>query len=430
MLVRRLGLLTSLPFVSLVACTTTTIIAPAETKAVHDAGVYVKEPAADRADAGTLEAAPTDPVDPHYPSAHATIPPVDFQGGPILEAISVVTVTFAGDPLRARLEEFGDTITATPWWDAVIESYCSPAGSKTCVGRGSGGGHAVLAEAPPAAMTDSAMGAPSTVQDLILQKIVAKELPAPTQNTLYAIYLPANVSVALDSAQSCQQFGAYHNTLKAPAADGTALAVAYAIMPRCDSSLKSLTVGGSHELIEAATDPQVGLGNVGYYMNDQLWGAAGGEVGDVCVDPTGSGSDTFMQDGFIVQRSWSNSAAKASHDPCVPAPEGQAYFNVSPPAKSIETAITAVGKSVTIELDAFSDGPMPDWDVTVLDAGPLQGSKASLEFTLDRTKAHNGSKLRLDVKLVSKPSQGFAQYYIVSRSGRSMHYWPAVIATE
>ena len=431
----RHGLVASFPVLALAACTTTTILAPPsgnrpDSGAVMADPVPIDEP--DAAPAGETDAASapdtSSPVDPSYPAKHTPIPLVDFNGGAIIQAVKVVTVTFTGDSHRAQLEQFGDTITATPWWDAVTEGYCSPPGSATCVGRGSSGGHVVVTTAPATALTDSAQGGPSTVQSFIKAKLAAGVLPVPTKNTLYAIYLPTGVSVTLDSASSCQQFGAYHNTLMLPAAGGVSIPVPYAIMPRCDSTLTTLTVAASHELIEAATDPDVGTNGVAYYMNDQLWGALGGEVGDVCVDFTGTGSDVIQESGFSVQRSWSNKAAKASHDPCLPAP-ATPYFNVAPVAASLQTSI-AVGASATIELDAFSDGPMADWTVQAADFAQLQGGKSSLSFSFDKSTAHNGAKIQMTVKLLSSPPQGAAQYAIISRSGKNTHFWPALITAK
>ena len=65
-------------------------------------------------------------------------------------------------------------------------------------------------------------------------------------------------------------------------------------------------------------------------MQNQLWAFLGGEVGDLCVSYRGD--DSYTESGYVVQRSWSNKAAAASHNPCVPAPDpsSQPYFNVAP----------------------------------------------------------------------------------------------------
>ncbi len=408
------------------ACSQETIVVqaakPADAGGVDpDAGTETEAPDAE------IDAA--DPLDETYPTAHTPIPLVDFHGGAILRNPKIVTVTFGADPRRARLEQFGDTITATPWWDAVRDGYCAPVGSTNCVGRGSGGGHVNMTTPPSSEYTDSSAGQGSSLQEFLVEHIRNGTLPAPTPDTLYAIYLPAGVTVVLDGTASCQGFGGYHNTFSYADGDGGAdMAVPYAIMPRCDSSETTLTIAASHEFIEAATDPYIGTGSLAYYMRNQLWAFAGGEVGDVCVDFTPGGNDTVHESSFTVQRSWSNKAAKASHDPCVPAPAGQPYFNAAPKAGQEEIPL-AVGESAVVEITAFSDGPMADWQISAIDFDQFQTGTSHLSFKFDKTTVHNGSKVQLTVKLVSAPSasQGGSIYAIVSQSGKITHLWPAAV---
>jgi len=97
----------------------------------EDAGVYV----APKADAATT---PDDPIDPNYPSAHAKPKTVDYQGGRVLKAPKVVTITWSGDPLQDRVQQFGDTITQTPYW-TVLNEYCDKNGG--CVAPVAAQGH-------------------------------------------------------------------------------------------------------------------------------------------------------------------------------------------------------------------------------------------------------------------------------------------------
>lgn len=415
------------------ACGGTTVDAPAQPATTDDAG-GTTAPVAD-------SAPPDDPLNPNYPGAHAPIPLVDFNGGKIMTSPNIVTITFDGDPMRDRLESFGDLITATPWWDAVSAGYCDKGGTP-CIGRGTGGGHVHLPASGTTSFTDSSQGKPSTIQQFIKDQVAAGTFPAPTVNTLYAIYFPDTVTIDLDGSGSCSSFGAYHNTLSltspvdadggvSDAGGGAQVITPYAIMPRCSPNETETTISASHEFIEAATDPDIGINDIAFYMNDQLWAFAGGEVGDVCVDFTGSGADQYLESGFIVQRSWSNKAAKASHDPCVPATPGEAYYNVAPKAGSEQITLTAVGQTKTIELDAFSDGPMDDWTVSAIDFASFQGGASSLGFKFDKTTAHNGSKINLTITLKSKPRAGYAQYAIVSKAaGKQTRDWPAVVLTQ
>ena len=75
--------------------------------------------------------------------------------------------------------------------------------------------------------------------------------PHPTASPLYAVFLPAGVTLTAGTEVSCVDFGAYH--------DETILSrIVYALMPRCPTRgqpIDALTPAFSHELIEAATDP-------------------------------------------------------------------------------------------------------------------------------------------------------------------------------
>ena len=404
------------------ACTIEHITTNA-TPPAADAGT---DPDADTGDDGSADAAPdtSDPVDPNYPAGHTPIPIVDWNGGTVVTSPKIVTVTFGAETFRSRLETFGDTITTTKWWDAIRAGYCSPQGSATCVGQGGSGGHVNITTPPETTYTDSAQGGASSLQAFLTTNIQNGILPTPTKDMIYVLYFPAGVSISLDNASSCQQFGGYHNTLVFGGQ-----AVPYAVIPRCDPTEKTLTIAASHEIAEASTDPDVGTNSVAYYMMNQIWAFAGGEVGDVCVDFTGSGSDTVVESTYTVQRSWSNIAAKAGHDPCVPSPAGQAYFKAAP-AQNQQQVGLAVGKSVVLDVTAFSDAPMAaDWDLSAVDLGQFTTGRSSLSFSFDKTKVHNGSKVQLTVTLTNTPN-GPALYAIVSRSGRTTNLWYGAVLRQ
>jgi hypothetical protein len=390
-------------------------------------------------DAGlvTLDAGPDgslgpDPLDTTYPTKHTPIPQVEFNGVKVMKNPKIVTVTFdtnmmgTPDTMRASLEQFGDTILQSKWWDAVRDGFCDDKGN--CIGQGSGGGHVALpSDAAALSYTDSAAGAPSTIQDFLKAHIADGSFPPPDADTLYAIYFPSRTSITLDNDSSCTSFGAYHNSVMVtpPPADDAGAApapveVVYAIMPRCRNNLADVTVSASHELIEAATDPHVGGG---YYMSNTIWNTRGGEVGDLCV--SFSGNDTYLEGPFTVQRSWSNKAAAASHNPCVPAPSGP-YFNVAPPSNTDAIALK-VGATKVVPLTAFSDAAMDDWSLDAQEYTHFMGGNDVLTIAVDRTNVHNGSKPNLTVTLNARPTGGLAYFALVSTSGNSTHTWPMVV---
>jgi len=141
--------------------------------------------------------------------------------------------------------------------------------------------------APNASVQDSA------IRQLLQQEIAAKNLPAPTSNSLYFFFLPPGVQVVLGGSASCREFCGYH--------DSTGDNIFYAVMPYpgcsgCTGGLSvvdALTSTTSHELCEAITDPVPGQG----WYDD-----SNGETGDICA------WKTRTLGGHTIQLEWSNNA--------------------------------------------------------------------------------------------------------------------------
>ena len=184
---------------------------------------------------------------------------------------------------------------------------------------------------------------------------------------------------------SCEGFTGYHDNVAVALSDaGAKTEFAYAVIPTCDADVTSLTSVMSHEWVEAATDPLVtsngvfsvkGGPNAAFYATDAdhaVWSLlGGGEAADLC-DAVRRPASTFTPPdiGYPVQRTWSNVAARASHDPCVPHVAGAVYFAAAPVLPQTVTFSTSftgsvttkgivipVGASGTVEVDLFSDGP-------------------------------------------------------------------------
>src|SRR5262249_30257058 len=154
---------------------------------------------------------------------------------------------------------------------------------------------------------------------------------------------------------------------------------AYAIIPNCpgypsdttSSEFDGVTIATSHELAEAATDPtngeQGGFGLVG----DDSWlptfyqlGALI-ENGDACSNPYDPNAESYPNDqnGYLLQRIWSNSAAQQSDNPCQPTASGRIYFAAAVKStrqrgvsgfQSYGYINVKRGQSVNVEVDVFS----------------------------------------------------------------------------
>lgn len=138
---------------------------------------------------------------------------------------------------------------------------------------------------------------------------------------------------------------------------------------------------------------------------------------------------------FAVSRTWSNKAAAAGHDPCVPAPSG-AYFNAAPVLGSVTLPMigTTLGVDVplggkkVVELDLFSDadtgGP---FTVKVVDAAKLIGGASHLTLSLDKSSGLNGEKLMLTVQVDSAPSSKAELFVVEVTQGTRVSFWVGVV---
>lgn len=425
--VGRLVSFTALPLAALLAVACGGSIAPAPTQTTNDAG-GVDAPV-DQPDASVPDAA--DPINPVYPAPHTPMPLVDNNGGRVLQSTHIVTITWSNDDpnLVSRLQLLDDTITTTPWWKAVGSEYCEKGGAP-CIGPGTPGEHVIIKDPPPVSgFSDTTQGnGTNTMQDFIKAQLANNpDFPDPTNDTIYAFYLPPGTDITLDGTQGCANggFGAYHSTVDLQPKKGPNLiTTSYAIIPRCGSKEGTTTVSASHEFIEAATDPDVGEGNLTYYMQNQTWAFAGGEVGDLCVDFTGN-NDKVQESSFLVQRSWSNESAKASHDPCVPILPGEVYFNAAPRKQKL--VLKKVGDTAVLDIDTYSDAPMPNWNLTAFDYAQFQQNTTYVGFSFDKPSVNNGTHVQLTVTLKRAIPQ-YTMFGIIStNSSGTRHVWPVLV---
>jgi hypothetical protein len=225
------------------------------------------------------------------PAAPAGTPRLTYRGGPILTAVEVF-VMYWGDAwsqgpqaqLMTQIDGFFDYVLTSPLMDQLAE-YDMPSAS---IGHGSRIASVQVAGSPPANVSDA------DVQRMVQNEISSgSPAPAPGSSTLYFVYLPPAVTVAMGGGASCQNFCGYHNAV------GSQLF--YAVMPYPDcrgctgalSVFDALTSTTSHELCEAITDPVPGQG----WYDDQ-----NGEIGDICA------WKTKTLGAYVVQLEWSNRA--------------------------------------------------------------------------------------------------------------------------
>jgi hypothetical protein len=287
------------------------------------------------------------------PGPHAEPPLVPSQGGPVLEHVELVTVTFSDDPHAALVQGFGDWAVGSDWLAAASEYG---------VGTGTHFAKIALAEAAPATATRD------EIEALLVARMDDGTIPAPASaddDRLYSVYFPASSELILGGYKHCESFSGYHT-------EGAHAAVpfAFAAVGDCPEYVKSLSEEenvlrtASHELIEAATDPRVHTAP-GFIVTDvdDPWFFLAGEVADICP------LSAVVTDGeLIAQRYWSNAAASAGQDPCIPASSAP-YFATS--ASPTSTQYVAAGQSVTFELQGWATEDVGTWKLQAL---PLLGT--------------------------------------------------------
>jgi hypothetical protein len=311
---------------------------------------------------------------PFVPVTHSPWPQVPSNQGIFLKPMKLVTIVSSGDPLTTQLFAFGDALIASHWWTSVTTEYG--------LGTPSGGVHVT-----GAAITQNPDQ--TAMISYIQSAIAGNAAAAPDGNTVFMLYLPPNID-GIDPMNGtntmCKFFGGFHDVYDM---GGNAFAVGQ----RCPlqgtglTEIQDLTITASHEILEAATDPQPGSGwALGAGNLQQPWTqpptliAPGGELGDLCL------GTQWAEGGYTYQRGWSNAAAAAGGDPCVPAYPSAKYYNASAPQPWY---MVTAGGSVTIPLTGFASGPTGDWALETL---PLSSSSTDLSGSVTSATNYVGQR--------------------------------------
>jgi hypothetical protein len=465
-LVHLVRWLLPVPALCLLACSSSNTSAPADGGAHDASAVEAGSPqdaaveASTAADSGAADAAPdVDNGAPstNYPAPHPPLPTLtNANMGPVLTSPRVTLVFYPSYPFVTDLQTFAQNMGPSAYWSTTTHEY----------------GVGALAYANTVTLTGQTPPqniASTDIQTWVEGEIQSGAFGVPDPQAIYTIVYPAGttitqpnpVSSLLPSPASCTGFGGYHdNAVVTPADGGAPQNYAYAVIPTCTSSVQDLTAVISHEWIEASTDPFLtskGLFSLtggplsAFFSVDgdhAIWAlpGSGGEAGDLC-QPEGNGIYITPSDvGYLVQRTWSNLSAQGSHDPCVPVPAGQAFFDsapVLPDTVMFSSTITgtvvtkgvtiAQGQSKTIEVDLFSDGDTGGpWTVTAEDLlAKYYGSygiTASLAFAWDRTSGVNGEKLHLTITVTSGSLIGNGHGFVITSTlGSRVSVWPGMV---
>jgi hypothetical protein len=381
------------------------------------------------ADAGgdAIDGIPADVM--FTPASHPALPQIGTLGGSVLATPKVRAILYEDDAAAADLEAFLQELAQSSYWSATTAEY----------------GVGPLTVLAPIIIHGSA--APVATDDELQAQLVSDTSGvspiwgSADPDVVYLFVIPAGATVEAGQATCCNDFGGYHLEV---ASGGTR--VPYAVACSCPgtytmSPLDVRTTAISHELVEAATDP-FPLSHPAYAVVDDadaVWAIAYSsesdsttgaiELGDMC---------TFNDDRFLVlpgskdmvQRTWSNAAARALQNPCVPDATTTPYFNSFPALDAIafgpQGLVTRgvrvpIGQSRTIDVNLFSAGPTKGpWTVSAFDydAYFLHGG-LGLGLALDTNQGANGDTLHLTITPRSaNVERGGEVFVLVSLQGR------------
>lgn len=376
-------------------------------------GYHNQAPHCARTDAGIPE-----PFDAGAEPDVISLPQVVALGGTTLHHPTFISVTFPNDTLADELQDFTASVGCTDYWHAITADY--------------GVGEAVAG--PPVSLTEKA---PTTIDDSAISKwLVAKinskdpQFPKPAPETVYAIWYPESSTITLQGLTSCSGFGGYH--MGTHLADGTP--ISYAVMPRCPPQagtlVDGLTVAASHEFIEACTDPQP-YAAPAYGMPDSNHAgwlfAEASEVGDMCEFDY---SAFYQPPGYpwYVQKSYSNRAAWAGTEPCVPAATPE-YFYGAPEVPDMESidltgtgaqptavVVIAPGASVTIPVLLVGSPGVTSMQVQAYDLGDLIGQPSVLSVSLSASSGAPGDTVQLTITKTTAEPMGAGGFAILTQN--------------
>jgi hypothetical protein len=420
---------------------------------------------------------------------------VESKGGRTLPSAHIIPVFFSGDPLETQLEEFLRELAQSSYWSGVTKEYVYKPTFMTV------GSSIVVSDPAPSTMDESAITA------WLSTNVDTKNANPFNPYIVYIVFFPSSTTVTTAAGTGCIDFDGFHaegpplgttNRNEAasdepadasvdfgtdvgfgePADDeGSVDAIAgsesgnedghgpppaflYAVFLRCQDRQKelidALTANVSHDLAEIATDPlpQSWAAYVQPDVDHAAWALSGfGEIGDMCVyAESPERVDQRLVGKFLVQRMWSNAAAEANRDPCVPS-IAEPYFVAIPDlrdqvwlgASSGGTFTTglqvSLGEFKTVDVHLSSTGPMADWIVYAAEVpGPMPdsgvtSSAPTLAFWWDKQTGHNGDVLKLTINRLADGPMGGTTVGIYSfpnwaeaDAGTNWNAWYAFVA--
>lgn len=343
--------------------------------------------------------------------SQSPLPQIADLGGPVMRHPQLVPVFFSDDLDAAVLTRFSGWIVESSWLAAV--------GAEYGVGSGSVLGVVRRPEPAPDTMTDDDIVA------LLFGGLTDGSFPKPAGgdlgDVLYMFHIPAHTVVVAGRERSCSDFLGYHNARRVNGVE-----VAYAVVATCEGAIRNHTaveireLVSSHELIEAATDP-FPINHPAMQLRNPAspWLGLGEEVADLCA--RGDQTGTWHDSGFVAQRSWSNTAATAGEDPCVPG-QTEPYFNAVAAVPSLPRIPVGSHRAIRLSGWAPDAGDGFTWR---LEADPATRGEPLL--TIGATTMSARTSTSLDIAVAATATRDtLLRWYVYSVGSGSYQVLPMI----
>ena len=364
---------------------------------------------------------------PAYPAFHPSMPQIQQGSGAVNASPVVVPVYFGGETLQAALDATVSTWLASPAFRTSLQEY----------------GVSSATVAPSIALTEAA---PANAKDTDIEAWLKGKLDGthpefgPVDATtlaarIFVLYYPEATTITRGGptpAQSCGGWDGYH----AGAALASGAVAHYVVLARCTPSagavLDLLTSVATSMIASDAADPLTSLSG-----QPAAWGGfdAPHAMAQYGNDEVGSACELLppaAEQGVsgAVDRIWSNAAAAAYHDPCLPAPSDPYFVAVPVLTDDIDLGsahtkgvIVPRGQSVTVEVQLLSDGPTDAWDLSA----PISGG---LDLTFDQPTGNDGDTRKLTVHAPSSAPPGVLVGIACGRDQHVRSYWTFPVQTK
>jgi hypothetical protein len=275
------------------------------------------------------------------------MPTIPNMNGATFASPILAVITYANDGNRATEEAFAAFLVKSNWLSTVGPEYGIGLGSSVDV---------ELTAAAPGSIDDNG------IQTELASLITGGTATSPLDSTIFMIFFPGTTSVSANGQVVCSFATGYHAESQASGND-----FAYAVIPDCQAGqsgeLAALESAASHEFFEGATDP-FPSDSPGWVITDTSnpWHALGGEIADLCASVLPEWSEGGYSE---IARMYSNEAAQAGGDPCLPAIGTYFATDVEP---STVPEVTA-GSQATFQVTGWSTAPLAPWELQAVPYG-------------------------------------------------------------